>query len=71
MPYLYSDPHEFFYDCSTSFASFTVAHAMQAQLALFLCGDGQSVPDVNDLVRWPFGRDLFVTPSALPEGLNF
>lgn len=68
---LNADPHLFFYDFATSFASAEVAQAIQAQMGMFLAGDSHSVPDVNFMIHWPFFRDLFFTPTVLPEGLNF
>jgi hypothetical protein len=68
---LNADPHEFAFDFYTSGASVAVARASQAQMALFLSGDGRSVPNVNNLVFWPFMSDVFVVPKVLPEDLNF
>jgi hypothetical protein len=65
------DPHDFAFDLSTSPAAVVVARAFQAQMALFFAGDGRSVPYVNDLVRIPFLRDLFLVPKALPDDLNY
>jgi len=68
---LTANPHDSAFDFYTSAASAVVARAFQAQMAMFLSGDGRSVPQVNDLVRWPFMRDLFFVPKVLPEDLNF
>jgi hypothetical protein len=48
-----------------------VARAAQAQIALFLSGDGRSVPYVNNLVFPPFWSNVFFVPKVLPEDLNF
>jgi len=65
------DPHEFAFDFSTSAASAVVARAAQAQMAMFLSGDGRSVPYVNNLVFPLYWSDVFFVPKVLPEDLNF
>jgi hypothetical protein len=68
---LSADPHDFAFDFYTSAASVVVARAAQAQIALFLSGDGRSVPYVNNLVFPPFWSNVFFVPKVLPEDLNF
>ena len=68
---LNADPHMFAFDFSTSAASVVVARAAQAQMAMFLSGDGRSVPYVNNLVFPPFWSNVFFVPKVLPEDLNF
>ncbi|MBS1856973.1 MAG: hypothetical protein JST11_16510 [Acidobacteria bacterium] len=65
------DPHMFAFDFTTSKASVVVARAAQAQMAMFLAGSDRGVPYVNDMLRWPYWRDLFEVPEVLPEDLNF
>jgi hypothetical protein len=68
---LNADPHMFAFDFSTSAASVVVARAAQAQMAMFLSGDGRSVPYVNNLVFPLYWSDVFFVPKVLPEDLNF
>lgn len=51
-------------------AGLAITMAAQQQVAQFLASDGRAVPDVNALVRPLFGKDLFVIPDTLPDGLN-
>jgi len=69
-PQLPEDPHAFIATL-TSLPGLTIALAAQRQIAEFLAGDGTSVPDVNDLVRPMFGKNLFEVPDFLTEDLNF
>jgi pimeloyl-ACP methyl ester carboxylesterase len=68
---LSADPHDFGFDFYTSAASVVVARATQTQMAMFLSGDGRSVPYVNNLLCPPYLGDLFFVPKVLPEDLNF
>jgi hypothetical protein len=69
-PQLPEDPHGFVANL-TSFPALTIALAAQRQIVEFLAGEGTSVPDVNDLVRPMFGKNLFEVPEVLTEDLNF
>ena len=69
-PDLPKDPHTLFYFPATA-AGQVIARAAQREMAQFLAGGGARVPDVNDLVRPLFGKDLFGVPQFLPEELNY
>ncbi|MDQ6663636.1 MAG: hypothetical protein M3Z23_04525, partial [Acidobacteriota bacterium] len=69
-PDLSTNPHTFLTNLG-SIPGGAIALAAQAQIAGFLKSDGAAIPDVNDRVRPVFGQNLFVTPTFLPEDLNF
>ena len=47
------------------------AMAVEQQAGFFTSG-GKSIPDVNPLMQYWFGRNLFETPPArLPDDLNY
>ncbi|MDQ6707310.1 MAG: hypothetical protein M3Z85_15200, partial [Acidobacteriota bacterium] len=69
-PDLSTNPHTFLTNLG-SMPGAVIALAAQAQIAGFLKSDGTTIPDVNDLVRPLFGRNLFATPTFSPEDLNF
>ena len=56
---------------TASAAQKALARAAQRQMTDFLMGDGLSVPDVNEMVRATFGRNLFEVPVTLPSDFNF
>lgn len=54
-----------------SLAGLAIANAAQSQIAGFFNSDGARIPNANTLVRLLFGKDLFETPDALAEELNW
>ncbi len=69
-PYLNPNAHAMWNLGSTEVGQ-RVSGAAKQQMARFLKSDVAVVPDVNDLVRQFFGRDLFEVPQFLPEELNY
>ncbi len=69
-PNLSENPHAFLVDIQ-SVAGGAIANAAQQQMAGFFTSDGVDIPEVNTLVRFLFGRNIFETPSVLPEDLGF
>ncbi len=69
-PDLPRNPHGLFYSATTTSGA-VITRAAQRQMAEFLASGVARVPDVNDLVRPFFGKDLFEVPQFLPEALNY
>jgi pimeloyl-ACP methyl ester carboxylesterase len=70
VPQLPSSPHAAIANIDSA-AELTLALAIQQQIAGFLAFGGKTIPDVNDLTRPLFGKDLFETPGLLTEDFNY
>jgi len=70
VPQLAENPHGYLTTRSPAAAN-TIALAAQRQILLFFTSPAAAVPDVNDLVRPVFGKDLFEVPDKLPDDLNY
>ena len=70
VPQLPANPHSAIAGINSP-ADLTLAAAIQQQIAGFLASGGTAIPDVNDMVRPLFGKDLFEAPSFLTEDFNF
>jgi pimeloyl-ACP methyl ester carboxylesterase len=70
VPQLPASPHSAIAEINSP-AELTLAAAIQQQIAGFLASSGSAVPDVNDMVRPLFGKDLFEAPAFLTEDFNF
>jgi uncharacterized protein (TIGR03437 family) len=69
-PELSENPHAFLVDIQSA-PGFAIAAAAQQQMAGFFAADGLQIPDVNKLVPLLFGRNVFETPTSLPEDFGF
>lgn len=69
-PDLPKDPHGMWNLGSTQ-AGQMISLAAKREMAGFLSSGGTRIPDVNQLVRPFFGKDLFGVPQFLPEDLNY
>jgi hypothetical protein len=70
VPQLAENPHGYLTTRSPAAAG-AIALAAQRQILLFFTSPAAAVPDVNDMVRPLFGKDLFEVPDKLPDDLNY
>jgi hypothetical protein len=70
IPQLPSSPHSAIANIN-SMPELTLAIAIQQQIAGFFLSGGKTIPDINDLVRPVFGKNLFEMPAFLTEDFNY
>jgi hypothetical protein len=70
VPSLPANPHTFLIPLGSTQQQVIGLAAVQQAVGFIQTG-GRTIPDANGLVRLLVGREVFETPAALPEELNF